>query len=109
MHRIAQVVQQLADDLALVFLLHAGQGGGVGRGAGCLGARFQLFSPFGRLRPELSHGLESSLAVEKITHCGGARYGGEKTAGSGQYMLLLRRHKHLLCSAPCPSVSPNFY
>jgi hypothetical protein len=46
MHRIAQVVQELANDLPLVLLLHAGQDSGVGwrrRRAG-----FQVLSPFGR-------------------------------------------------------------
>jgi hypothetical protein len=48
MHRIAQVVQQLANDLPLVLLLYADQDNGIGRSAGCRRASFQLFSPLGR-------------------------------------------------------------
>jgi hypothetical protein len=42
MHRIAQVVQQLANDLPLVLLLYTDQDGGIGRRAGCRRARFQV-------------------------------------------------------------------
>jgi hypothetical protein len=42
MHRITQVVQQLANDLSLVFLLYAAQDGGVGWRGGRRKARFQV-------------------------------------------------------------------
>jgi hypothetical protein len=48
MHRITQVVQQLANDLSLVLLLHAGQGSGVGWRTGCRRARFQFVFSVGR-------------------------------------------------------------
>jgi hypothetical protein len=44
-HRVAQVVQELANDLTLVFLLYPAQDGGIGRGRGDSEAGFQvLFS-----------------------------------------------------------------
>jgi hypothetical protein len=42
MHGIAQVVQELANDLALVFLLDPAQDGGVGRGRRDGEAGFQV-------------------------------------------------------------------
>ena len=63
MHGIAQVVEQLANDLPLVFLLHAAQDGGGGRGARGGKTRFQSFSPFGLLGAELTPSLVSSLAA----------------------------------------------
>lgn len=63
MHRIAQIVQQLADDLALVFLLYAAQDGSVGRVAGRGDARFQLVFSVRAARAELTRGLGSSLAA----------------------------------------------
>jgi hypothetical protein len=50
MHRIAQVVQQLANDLALVFLLYAVQNGRIGRRGGDGKARFQMFISVGAAR-----------------------------------------------------------
>lgn len=46
MHRIAHVMQQLANDLSLIFLLHPIQDGGIRGRAGGRCGRFQMFSPF---------------------------------------------------------------
>lgn len=111
MHGIAQVMQQLANDLPLVFLLYAAQGGGVGRGAGRGETRFQVLFSVGPARAELSHGLVSSArSLKKLPaggRCGNQRSVWQKIAGFGQYMLLLRRHKHLLCSAAYPPTDPH--
>jgi hypothetical protein len=60
MHGIAQVVQQLANDLSLIFLLDPAQDGGV-RGWRAVGAdaRFQTFLRLSQVR-ELSSRLGSS-------------------------------------------------
>jgi len=63
MHRIAQVVQQLANDLPLVLLLYADQDGGIGRWAGCRRARFQVVLSSRAVGAELTPGLRSSLAA----------------------------------------------
>jgi hypothetical protein len=63
MHGIAQVVQKLADDLTLVFLLDPAKDGGVGRGRWDGDARFQVFSPFKTVAAELSTRLGSSPAA----------------------------------------------
>jgi hypothetical protein len=60
MHRIAQVVQQLANDLALIFLLDAVQNGRVGRRGGNGKARFQMVSPWVQPGWELMSRLGSS-------------------------------------------------
>ena len=63
MHRIAQVVQQLANDLPLVLLLYADQDGGIGWRAGCWRARFQVVLSSWAVGAELIPGLGSSLAA----------------------------------------------
>jgi hypothetical protein len=63
MHGVAQVVQQLANDLALVFLLHTAQDGGVGR----RGGRFQCFLPLGRSGRNYLTGSGVPPPLEKIT------------------------------------------
>jgi hypothetical protein len=70
-HRVTQVVQQLANDLTLVFLLNPAKDGGVGRGRGDSEAGFQ--GPFLRsgVAAELTPRLGSSpRSLKKLPAAG---------------------------------------
>jgi hypothetical protein len=107
MHGVAQVVQQLANDLSLVFLLDPAEGGGIGRETGRRGDSLQFVFSFVAPRGgTISRPGEFPGSLKKLPAAGPRKTGhaAGKKAGSVRYMRLLRRHKHLLCSAACPPV-----
>jgi hypothetical protein len=71
MHRVAQVVQELANDLTLVLLLYPAQDSGVGRGRGDSEAGFQVvFSVRNRCGGTIDTAREFPCSLKKLPAAG---------------------------------------